>query len=57
MDKTRILEIAFNTVKESTDWGMSSEDKNYGYYITGVTDIVNKLLEEFNKKNCEVSID
>ena len=51
MDKTRILEIALDKIKESTECGIESEGKDYGYYVTGVTDIADKLLEELDKKN------
>ena len=55
MDKTRILEIALEKIKESTEWGIESEGKDYGYYVTGVTDIADKLLEELDKKNCDAA--
>lgn len=53
MDKTKILEIALEKIKESTEWGIESEGKDYGYYVAGVTDIADKLLEELDKKNCK----
>ena len=51
MDKNKILEIAFNTIKDSTDWGMDCENKNYGFFIDGVVTMTSNLLDEFNKKN------
>lgn len=54
MDKTRILEIALEKIKESTEWGIESEGKDYGYYVSGVTDIADKLLEELDKKEQKV---
>lgn len=50
MDKIRVLEIALDKIKESTEWGIEREGKDYGYYVSGVTDIADKLLEELDKK-------
>lgn len=52
MDKDRILEIVFETIKESTEWGIECEDKSYGHYVDGVVTMANNILNEFNKKNC-----
>lgn len=53
MDKNRILEIAFNTIKDSTDWGMDCENKNYGFFVDGVVTMTSNLLDEFNLKKCD----
>ena len=54
MDKNRVLEIAFETIKDSTEWGIECEDKSYGRYVDGVIRMTDNLLDEFNKKDyCE----
>jgi len=31
MDKNQIYETAFETIKESTEWGLEDESKTYGH--------------------------
>lgn len=50
MDKNRILEITFETIKESTEWGLDCDNKNYGYWIDGVVAMTESLLDELDKK-------
>ena len=57
MDKSTVLEIAFETIKESTEWAMECDDKNYNYWITGVVAMTDKFLDKFNKKNCKENDD
>lgn len=57
MDKNRILEIAFETIKDSTEWGIECEDKSYGHYVDGIVRMTDNLLDEFNKKNCDMIAD
>lgn len=53
MDKNQIIEAAFETIKESTEWGIEDKSDRYGHFVDGVvtmTDIIlNKMKEE---KNC-----
>lgn len=51
MDKNRVLEIAFNTIKDSTDWGVECENKSYGHYVDGIVTMTSNILEEFDKKS------
>lgn len=51
MDKNKVLEIAFKTIKDSTDWGIECEDKTYGYWIDGVVAMTESVLDEF--ENCD----
>lgn len=51
MDKNKVLEIAFKTIKDSTDWGIEREDKTYGYWIDGVVAMTESVLDEF--ENCD----
>lgn len=55
IDKNRILEIAFETIKDSTEWGIESENKLYGYYVDGVVAMTDRLLDEFTKKHNDIS--
>lgn len=57
MDKNRILEIAFNTIKGSTDWGIECEDKSYGHYVDGIVTMASNLLDEFDKTECDMRAD
>ena len=53
----RVLEIAFETIKNSTEWGIDCEDKSYGHYVDGVIRMTDNLLDEFNKKDCNMIAD
>lgn len=57
MDKNRVLEIAFETIKDSTEWGIECEDKSYGHYVDGIIRMTDNLLDEFNKKNYDMIAD
>lgn len=51
MDKHQIYEIVFETIKESTEWGMGSEGKEYGNWIDGVVTIADNILNILNNEN------
>lgn len=57
MDKNEIIETVFETIKESTEWGLEDESKTYGHWIDGVVtmadNLLNKINEEKNKKHVE----
>ena len=57
INKNRILEIAFETIKDSTEWGIECEDKSYGHYVDGVIRMIDNLIYEFNKKSCNMIVD
>ena len=57
MDKNKILEIAFNTIKDSIDWGVECENKSYGHYVDGIVTMTSNILEEFDKKSCDGNAD
>lgn len=48
MDRNKIIKVAYETIKESTEWGMGCESKEYGNWIDGVITIVDNLLEEID---------
>lgn len=52
-DKNQIIEAAFETIKESTEWGIEDKSDRYGHFVDGVVtmtdNILNKMKEE---KNC-----
>lgn len=47
MDKNQIIETAFETIKESTEWGIDEEGKTYGHWVDGVVTMVDNLLDKF----------
>ena len=53
MYKNQIIEAAFETIKESTEWGIEDKSDRYGHFVDGVVtmtdNILNKMKEE---KNC-----
>ena len=52
MDKNQIIEAAFETIKESTKWGIEDKSDRYGHFVDGVVtmtdNILNKMKEEKN---------
>lgn len=55
MDKNQIYEAAFETIKESTEWGIDEESKTYGHWVDGVVTVVDNLLDKINEeKNCKL---
>ena len=53
MDKNQIIETAFETIKESTEWGIDEEGKTYGHWVDGVVTVVDNLLDKFKEEeNC-----
>lgn len=50
MNKETIYKEFFNVVSDSTKWGIDTENCKYGYYIDGVTSMVQALLDRFDKK-------
>ena len=46
MDKNQIIETAFETIKESTEWGIDEENKTYGYWVDGVVTVVVNILDK-----------
>lgn len=53
MDKNKIIEVAYETIKESTEWGIVNEGKEYGNWIDGVVAMTDALINEIDKKDCE----
>lgn len=51
MDKDRIIETAFETIKESTEWGIDAESKTYGPWIDGIVTVVDNLLDKLKEEN------
>lgn len=48
MDRMTVLEAMYETVKESLDWAFECRDDDYSYYMDGVVDVTEKLLEKVN---------
>lgn len=52
MDKNQIIEIAFETIRESTEWGIEEEDcKAYGHFVNGVVTVVDNILNRIKVKS------
>lgn len=51
MDKNQIIETAFETIKESTEWGIDEEGKTYGHWIDGVVTVVDNILNRLKEEN------
>jgi len=51
MEKNQIYETAFETIKESTEWGIEEENsKIYGHFVDGVVTVVDNLLDKINER-------
>lgn len=46
MDKNQIIETAFETIKESTEWGIDEGGKTYGHWVDGVVTMADALLDK-----------
>lgn len=53
MDKNQIIETAFETIKESTEWGIDEDGKTYGHWVDGVVTVVDNLLNKLKEENNE----
>lgn len=53
MDKNQIIEAAFETIKESTEWGIEDKSDRYGHFVDGVVTMTDNLLNKMKEeKNC-----
>ncbi len=57
MDRIQIIETAFDTIRESTEWGIEDKSDRYGHFVDGVVTMTENLLnlieEEKNRKPIE----
>ena len=51
IDKNQIMEATFETIKESTEWGIDEESKIYGHWVDGVVTVVDNLLGKIKEEN------
>lgn len=51
MNKEQIIETAFETIKESTEWGMEDKSDRYGRWIDGVVTVVDRILDILKEEN------
>lgn len=49
MGKEGILQLFFETINDSLEWGISSD--RYGTYVEGCAAITEKILEKVENKN------
>lgn len=53
MDKNQIIEAAFETIKESIEWGIEDKSDRYGHFVDGVVTMTDNLLNKMKEeKNC-----
>ena len=57
MDRSQIIETAFETIKESTEWGIEDEGKTYGHFVDGVVTMTDNLLDKLNEQDNNVTAD
>lgn len=50
ISKNQIIETAFETIKESTEWGIDEEGKTYGYWIEGVVTVIDNLINKLKEE-------
>ena len=53
MDRNLVLEAAYETIKNSLDWGIDCEDKTFGNFIDGVISMSDVMFEKLDKINCD----
>ena len=51
MDKNQIIETAFETIKESTEWGLEDKSDRYGHWVDGVVTMTDNLLDKLKEEN------
>lgn len=51
MNRNQVIETAFETIRESTEWGIDEEGKIYGNWVDGVIAMTNNLLDKINEEN------
>lgn len=49
--KNQIYEIAFETIKKSTEWGIDEEGKIYGHWVDGAVTFADNLLDKLKEEN------
>lgn len=54
MDRMTVLEAMYETVKESLDWAFECRDDDYSYYMDGVVDVTEKMLEKIEERHREL---
>ena len=50
MSENQIIKIAFETIKESTEWGLECKDQTYGHWIDGVVTVVDSILKKIDEE-------
>lgn len=50
MDKNQIIETAFETIKESTEWGLEDKSDRYGHWVDGVVTMTDNLLDKLKEE-------
>lgn len=53
MDKNKVLEIFYETIKDSMEVAFGDKNCHYPYFVDGILCMTENILEEFDKKVCE----
>ena len=53
MDRNLILEAAYETIKDSLEWGIDCEDKTFGNFIDGIINMSEVMFKKIDQVNCD----
>ena len=49
MKQSKVIEVAYQTIKDALEWGVDSESSTFSNYVDGVIGMTDALLEEINQ--------
>lgn len=50
MDKNKVLEIFYETIKDSMEWALEDENFHYAFFVDGILCMAENILKELDKK-------
>lgn len=58
MKQSKVIEVAYQTIKDALEWGADSSSNTFSNYVDGVVGMTDALLKEMNQTvepdNCDV---
>ena len=54
MNKTDILESMYEIIKDSTEWAIGGEDREYIYFVDGVMSMTDMMLAKLELKEANM---
>lgn len=45
MNREDIVNAFYETIKDSTEWGISCDDRTYAYFVDGVVAMTEKMID------------